>query len=176
MGWNYLSIPILPRLHRWSLGMAKQFHPTHYDGCNYLSVLRLKSNHVSKRGHWDHTLMECYLEILYTTKWTFCFGAVGRVMKRCGWIHSHWVSNSMLMDVAVACMYTCLVNEDNFILGLPRMWSMHDSHVGRRLNIQFSISIQFNSKWFLSNITKTTHGCETNLSLNLAVVVTVVTV
>ena len=51
MGWNYLSIPKLQRLHRWSLGMDKYFHPTHYNGCNYLSMLGLKLNHVSKRGH-----------------------------------------------------------------------------------------------------------------------------
>ena len=50
MGWNYLSIPKLQRLHRWSLEMDKQFHPTHYNGCNYLSMLGLKLNHVSKRG------------------------------------------------------------------------------------------------------------------------------
>ena len=28
MGWNYLSIPKLQWLHRWSLGMAKYFHPS----------------------------------------------------------------------------------------------------------------------------------------------------
>ena len=40
--------------HHWSLGMDKQFHPTVYSGCNYLSMLGLKLNHVSKRGpgHW----------------------------------------------------------------------------------------------------------------------------
>ena len=52
MGWNYLSIHKLQRLHRWSLRMDKQFHPTFYNGCNYLSMLGLKLNHVSKRGHW----------------------------------------------------------------------------------------------------------------------------
>ena len=31
----YLSIP---KLHRWSLEMAKEFHHTFYDGCNYLSM------------------------------------------------------------------------------------------------------------------------------------------
>ena len=51
MGWNYLSIPKLQRLHRWSLGMDKLFHPTHYNGCDYLSMLGLKLNHVRKRGH-----------------------------------------------------------------------------------------------------------------------------
>ena len=58
MGWNYLSIPKLQRLHRWSLGMDKYFHPTLYNGCNYLSMLGLKLNHVSKWGSksakWDN--------------------------------------------------------------------------------------------------------------------------
>ena len=32
MGWNYLSIPKLQRLHRWSLGMDKSFHPVQMRG------------------------------------------------------------------------------------------------------------------------------------------------
>ena len=51
MGWNYLSIPKLQRCNRWSLGMDKIFYPTLYWACNYLSMLGLKLNHVSKRGH-----------------------------------------------------------------------------------------------------------------------------
>ena len=42
MGSNYLAIPKLQRLHRWSLGMAKWFHPTLYWVCDYLSMLGLK--------------------------------------------------------------------------------------------------------------------------------------
>ena len=37
MGWNYLSI--------------HKLHPTVYNICNYLSMLGLKLNHVSKGGH-----------------------------------------------------------------------------------------------------------------------------
>ena len=48
MRWNYLSIPKLQRFHRWILGMDKL-----YNGCNYFSMLGLKLNHVSKRGHWS---------------------------------------------------------------------------------------------------------------------------
>ena len=51
MGWNYLSIPKLQRLNRWSLGMDKLFPPMLDNGCNYLSMLGLKLNHVSKKGH-----------------------------------------------------------------------------------------------------------------------------
>ena len=31
-------------------GMDKKFNLTHYDGCNYLSILRLMLNHVNKRS------------------------------------------------------------------------------------------------------------------------------
>ena len=49
--WNYLSIHNLQHLHHWSLGMDKLLHPIHYYGCNYLSMLGLKLNHVSKMGY-----------------------------------------------------------------------------------------------------------------------------
>ena len=50
MGWNYLSVPKLQRLHRWSLVIDKWFHPTYDNGFDYLSMLWLKLIHVSKRG------------------------------------------------------------------------------------------------------------------------------
>ena len=37
--------------NRWSFGMDKYFHPTPYWACDYLSMLELKLNHVSKRGY-----------------------------------------------------------------------------------------------------------------------------
>ena len=51
MGWHYLSIPKLQRLHHWSLRMDK-FHPTFYNGCDYISMLGFKLIHVDKTGHW----------------------------------------------------------------------------------------------------------------------------
>ena len=48
---NNLSIPKLQRCKRWSLGMDNEFHPTLFNACNYLFMLRLKLNHVSKRRH-----------------------------------------------------------------------------------------------------------------------------
>ena len=45
--WDEItSIPKLQRCNRWSLGMDKHFHATHYTVCNYLSMLGLKLNHV----------------------------------------------------------------------------------------------------------------------------------
>ena len=65
MGWDYLSIPKLQWLHRWSLGMGKLFHPKLFNGCNYLSVLGLMLNHVSKKGHgnlnWNVGHCECQI-------------------------------------------------------------------------------------------------------------------
>ena len=57
MGLNYLSILIRQTLHRGSMGLAKIFHHTHYDGCNYQSTLGLKLIHVSKRGPSIFALM-----------------------------------------------------------------------------------------------------------------------
>ena len=50
VGWNYLSIPKLERYNHWSLGMDMYLHPTLYWACDYLSMLELKLNHVSKRA------------------------------------------------------------------------------------------------------------------------------
>ena len=50
MGWTCLSITKLQRLHRWSLGIDKQFHSTLCNGCNFVSMLGLQLNHVSERG------------------------------------------------------------------------------------------------------------------------------
>ena len=65
MGWNYLSIPKLQRCNRWSLGMDKQFHPTLFWARNYLSMLGLKLNHVSKRGHSKATPKNVHMDWLY---------------------------------------------------------------------------------------------------------------
>ena len=50
MRWNYLSIHKLQRCNRWSLGLKKWFHPTLYNGCDYLFMPGLKLIHVSKRS------------------------------------------------------------------------------------------------------------------------------
>ena len=57
--FNYLSNK--HRLHRWSLGMDKQFHPTLYNGCDYISMLGLKLMHVSKRDCWWFVSADMYL-------------------------------------------------------------------------------------------------------------------
>ena len=66
MGWNYLSIPKLQRLHRWSLGMDKQFRPILYWVCNYISMLGLKLNHVIKSGPMRQTSITKPIRYLWT--------------------------------------------------------------------------------------------------------------
>ena len=63
MGFNYLSIPKLQRLHRWCLGMDKWFHNTRYYECDQFSMLRFKFIHVSKKGPWDQSIVARILEI-----------------------------------------------------------------------------------------------------------------
>ena len=43
LGWNFLSIPKLQRLHRWSLRMDNQFHPTLCNVCDYLCMMDVQS-------------------------------------------------------------------------------------------------------------------------------------
>ena len=53
VGWNYLSLLKLQRLHRWSLGMDNKFHPKCYLAHEYLSMLGCWSMFVkgSPSGH-----------------------------------------------------------------------------------------------------------------------------
>ena len=78
MWWNYLSIPKLQRCNRWSLGMDKQFHPTLYQAGYYLSMLGLKLNHVSKKGHmysnhcsvhWTHFIQHKRSWVTFNAHW-----------------------------------------------------------------------------------------------------------
>ena len=52
---NYMPSKVL---RHWSLGMDKGFHPTLYDGCNYLSMLGLNLIHVSKWGHGSTKMIQ----------------------------------------------------------------------------------------------------------------------
>ena len=98
MRWNSLSIPKLQRLHRWSLGIDKAFHPTLYNGCNYLFMLGLKVIHISKRWWQDHPA--CHdADLPYPSTWccpgkVHCFLALGH----------HWhgqVLSSFCVSVSV---------------------------------------------------------------------------
>ena len=56
MRWNYLSTPKLQRWNRWSLVKDKYFLSYILWACGYISMLRLKLSHVSKRGPWRQQL------------------------------------------------------------------------------------------------------------------------
>ena len=75
MELNYLSILKLQWLDHWSLGMDIKFHPTLYNGCNNLSMMRLKWVHFSKMGAQWYTLKQiASMEyVTLTTIIIFCF-------------------------------------------------------------------------------------------------------
>ena len=110
---NHLSIPKLQRLHHWSLGMDKWFHPILYWTCDYLSMLGLKLNHVSKRGYkWptfavfsgqcpSHFVIFLRLPAAPLVPTAFRFGGIlqnwGQKVARFYSTHgSHWKSHSFL--------------------------------------------------------------------------------
>ena len=51
MGWNYLSIPKLQQLHRWSLGTDALFHLKLYWVCACVSMLGFKLIYVRKMAY-----------------------------------------------------------------------------------------------------------------------------
>ena len=53
--WDEITYPFLFLNFNGCLGVDKQFHPTHYNGCYYLSMLGFKLNHVSERGPGHNT-------------------------------------------------------------------------------------------------------------------------
>ena len=63
VGWINSSVPKLQ--HHWKLGMDKQFHPTLYSACDYLSMLRLKVNPCYING-----TLNCTCHLFY---WTISF-------------------------------------------------------------------------------------------------------
>ena len=75
--WDQIAYHItkLQQLHHWSLETDKKFHLLSCNGCNYLSMLGLKLNHVSKRVPW--CVIFCHLPIpashpLPVTLWWPC--------------------------------------------------------------------------------------------------------
>ena len=49
--WDEIIYP-LPNVNGCTIGMDKLFHLTLHNGCNYLSMLGLKWNHISKKWPW----------------------------------------------------------------------------------------------------------------------------
>ena len=49
--WDEITYPF-QTLAVAPLGIDKQFHPTHYKVCTFLTMLGLKLTHVSKKGYW----------------------------------------------------------------------------------------------------------------------------
>ena len=82
MVWNYLSIPKLQRYNCWNLGMDRSLHPTIYNWCNYLSMMGLKLNHVSKWAPGVRLIVSLNTAI-YDCSIAVKFGASAGVLSRC---------------------------------------------------------------------------------------------
>ena len=66
--------------------MDKSFHPTLYLACNYLSMLGLKLNHVSKRGH------RCPIEVI-VRRYRYCSITINSSPHICASeLCKHWIS------------------------------------------------------------------------------------
>ena len=146
MGWNYLSIPKLQRLHRWSLGMDKVISThTLYWACNYLSMLGLKLIHVSKRVHWSilpsatrglwH--LTCVIQNIYLICWTEkYFGAV-LYMRKTNRLNSGWgfgQTNSPLSTarVLIDAVGLCL-------LRVSEVWRLFAPDLRRWINSSLAV-------------------------------------
>ena len=68
-----------------TLGMDESFHPTFHNGCNHLSMLGLKLNHVSKKGHIWRQMESSIVVIAASSNWlsTFRCQAIAGTMNQC---------------------------------------------------------------------------------------------
>ena len=111
MGWNYLSIPKLQWLYRWSLGMGKWSHPTLEWTCDYSSMLRLKLNHVSKMGPRGHVATSCVYVICYI-------------------LHTASPSVSTLLEIKVVTPpFEALKSISDRIFVFPVGWNWHEMYL-----------------------------------------------
>ena len=107
--------PKLQWLYHWSLGMDKQFHPTFYNGCNYLSMLGLKLNHVSKRGPRPQCLKSVNVQsplIISFGTLTFIIGKLSIMLTlRPDWLR-HWCAKHHLQFHPPYVMISTLSGSD----------------------------------------------------------------
>ena len=90
----------IPNFHCLSFGINKELHS--YNGCNCLSMMGLKLNHVSKRGPWcvifGHLLTSTRVP-LPVTSWRLCGIASSwqnyRLSHRCKMLYQGW---SLIQD------------------------------------------------------------------------------
>ena len=74
----------------------------HYNGCNYLSMLGLKLNHVSKRGHWCNKPSVKKGKLVFYTVWYILqYAAHLRVMHMIYsfFFFSHMIHSDFLLDI-----------------------------------------------------------------------------
>ena len=102
MGWNYLSIPKLQPCNHWSLGMDQTlFHPTSYNGRNYLSMLWLKLVHASKRGSWKHTSVRFEIISIQVFVFENIICIISTTLFRPGYFKSTEFSDNRLLTILI---------------------------------------------------------------------------
>ena len=139
MGLNYLSIPKLQRLHRWSLGLDKYFHPALYDGCNYLSILELQLNHVRKRGRWWRKLPIGTPFWPSNSRWppSATLNLNADLSAQSPLYTSVTVSLASLIQIFAKC---CRVNRPQMVISetiIFRIWAMRSSQILWLLNLVY---------------------------------------
>ena len=109
VGWNYLSIPKRQR--------NKYFHLTLYCACSHLSILGLKSNHVTRRGPCICIDM-CFTNICMEFK-----THLKQIQKLS--------TNSAEVCTVLKTLFTCTLTIVTFICSIPQSSAGHvDPHCG----------------------------------------------
>ena len=126
VGWNYLSIPKLQRMNRWSLGMDKELHITLNWTCDYLSMLGLKLQHVSKGGPWYiDKLSRWFTEIIHNHVRTECIFYEG--LHYCEYIkatHTVISNQNVVVDIVAQIIVIKLVKLILLSLLIPRCYPL----------------------------------------------------
>ena len=100
--WLCYPIPKLQLVCCWSFGMAKYFHPTLYNGCNYSSMLGLKFIHVCNMSPRAVLALQSLMIITVIT-FSVCFDSQSVGQPVCFLFFSEtilylvWILQSLLM-------------------------------------------------------------------------------
>ena len=155
MGWNYLSIPKLQWCHCWSLGRDKLFHPTLYNGCNYLSMQGLNSIHVSKRA--PVVIWLCKTGNMgYLSIYRYCWFSVVKNLKiRWPWDDGNINSLNICINGYVAVSFT---NMADIWLGIYKKPCLQQT-TGQAANplaptqIRYRSNMTVSNRWLIRSIT-----------------------
>ena len=123
--WDEITYPFpnYTAANRWSFGMDKKLHLTFYNGCNYLSILGLKLNHVSKRPPWG---------LMWSWKYHHLFPASAskrhQIPMKMQWCHIEYITGYATMHfTGVWWMQPSSTYKQCLILLISTDWSIKAS-------------------------------------------------